>query len=113
MATRYTNSSVLISTTDEAGLKDIIDRRGLKSVSHYNTANLKYPTIEEINNFSITKHIWSSGDKYWKLSATYYGDPKYWWLIAWYNHKPIEAMLNIGDVLEIPQPLGDVLGVVG
>jgi hypothetical protein len=48
MATRYTNSSVLISTTDEAGLKDIIERRVLKSVSHYNTANLKYPTIEEI-----------------------------------------------------------------
>jgi len=113
MATRYTNSQLLTTSTDDTSLKEVIENRGLKTVQHYNTANLRYPTTEEINSFVIVKHTWKSSDKFWKLSSTYYGDPKYWWVIAWFNQKPIEALVNVGDVLSIPQPIGDVLGTLG
>lgn len=112
MATRYTNSELLLSSTQDITLKEVIEDRGLKTIQHYNTANLRYPTTEEINSFVIVKHTWKSSDKFWKLSSTYYGDPKYWWVIAWYNKKPIEATIQLGQQISIPLPLINVLGAM-
>ena len=112
MATRYSTSNTVITTTDETQLKEIIDNRGVKFIEHYKTANLTYPTTEEINNLIIRNHIWKSEDRYWKLSATYYGNPKYWWVIAWFNKKPIEASIKIGDTILVPEPLSDLLGII-
>ena len=113
MATRYSGNVLKSTSTDNTSLKQVIESRGRKFIDHYSTANLIYPTVEQIQMLSFTNHIWKAGDKYWKLSSTYYGDPKYWWIIAWYNKKPIEASLNVGDTLQIPQPLGDLLGMIG
>jgi LysM repeat protein len=70
-------------------------------------------TVQQQQTLNFINHTWKAGDKYWKLSSTYYGSPKYWWIIAWYNKKPIEASLAVGDTLQIPQPLGDLLGMIG
>jgi len=113
MATRFTfNKIVTTSTSNFDSLSQLIEQRGLKNISHYTTSTLIYPTAEQINRLVIQQHTWKGGDKFWKLSATYYGDPKYWWIIAWYNRKPIEATINVGDIIEIPQPLSDLLGFI-
>ena len=112
MATRYNGNNPRTTTIDNYSLKDIIESRGIKNITHYNVNTLKYPTVQQIQNLFIVKHIWTSKDKYWKLSEQYYGDPKYWWVIAWYNKKPIESMIGIGEYVSIPQPLSDVLGMV-
>jgi nucleoid-associated protein YgaU len=49
------------------------------------------------------------GDRYWKLASRYYGDPKLWWAIAWYNQRPTEAHLKAGTKIFIPQPIDKVL----
>jgi len=113
MATRYSGNSLLTTSTDNNSLKDVIESRARKFIDHYSTANLIYPTVEQIQTLNFINHTWKAGDKYWKLSSTYYGSPKYWWIIAWYNKKPIEASLAVGDTLQIPQPLGDLLGMIG
>lgn len=112
MATRYTTSTTIITSIDDIQLKEVIENRGVKNIEHYKTANLIYPTPEEINNLNIVDHIWKSEDKYWKLSSKYYGNPKYWWVIAWFNKKPIEASIKVGDTILIPQPLADILGIL-
>lgn len=113
MATRYSGNALTSTSTDNNSLKEVIESRGRKFIDHYSTANLVYPTVEQIQTLNFINHTWKAGDKYWKLSSTYYGSPKYWWIIAWYNKKPIEASLNVGDTLQIPQPLGDLLGMIG
>jgi len=112
MATRYDSSKQVISKNDNGGLKDIIDRRNVTSITHFDTAKLKYPSVEQIKNFNIVKYVWKHNDRYWKLANEYYGDSKYWWVIAWYNRKPIEATLVIGQQISIPLPLSDVLEAI-
>jgi len=47
-----------------------------------------------------------AGDRIDTLANRYYGDPRYWWVIAVANGMeilPIE--LNLGDILIIPSPV--------
>jgi nucleoid-associated protein YgaU len=112
MATRYDKNKIITTDVNNLNLKDIIDNRLKKSITHYNTTNLRYPTVEEIQTFTIIKYTWKSNDRYWKLSSEFYGDPKYWWVIAWYNKKPIEATIQLGQQISIPLPLINVLGAM-
>ena len=48
------------------------------------------------------KHVWSMGDRFFKLSYQYYDTYNLWWVIALFNGVPTEAHLNYGDVIYIP-----------
>jgi nucleoid-associated protein YgaU len=112
MANRYERNKIITSNLNDLSLKEVIESRSVKSISHFNTSNLKFPTIEQISSFRIVKYTWKSNDKYWKLSTQFYGDPKYWWVIAWFNKKPLESMINMEEQISIPLPLIDVLEAV-
>jgi nucleoid-associated protein YgaU len=83
------------------------------SIKHYTTPKLVYPSDKTKKSLIEVEHIWSHGDKYWKLAANYYNDPGYWWVIAWYNLKPTDAHCNIGDAIMIPKPLSKILKYYG
>ena len=57
-------------------------------------------------------HTFGSGDSFWKLANQYYGDPKYWYIIARFNNAPTEASISIGDQIRIPISLSLALQVV-
>ena len=109
---RYKNQSVFVN--DNEPYKKFLKNRGIKSIKQYETPKLRYPTdLQARTNFSTKKHIWSTGDRYFKLAEEYYGDPTMWWAIAFYNQKPTEFHLNLGDVLFIPMPLESFLYTIG
>jgi hypothetical protein len=83
------------------------------SLQHYETQVLEYPTFDDIRQMETANHMWSLGDRYYKLANAHYGSPKYWWVIAWFNKKPTEQHVNLGDVIKIPLPLRDALEVFG
>jgi len=113
MATRYQGlGTKTTSTLNNESMYEVLDNRGLKQITHYNTKQLKYPTPQQIRSLTITSHTWQFEDRYWKLAKNYYGDSKYWWIIAWFNKKPIEGTLNVGDTLNIPLPLSRVLELI-
>jgi len=58
-------------------------------------------------------HIWKYGDRFYNLAHKYYGDPTYWWVIAWYNALPTEADIRIGDVIQIPISLEEARSALG
>ena len=70
------------------------------------------PDVEDRVSVTTDTHIWSYGDRYYKLADKYYGDSKYWWVIAWYNGYPTEATIEIGNVIEIPVNLEDALEIM-
>ena len=86
-------------------------KRKLKIANHYATPILKHPTVQERAMMITDTHIWTLGDRYYKLADKYYGDSAYWWVIAWYNAVPVEADLLTGDMIEIPVNLAAVLDV--
>ena len=92
---------------------DHLEARGRSFIRHYSTPILRYPTDQEKKTLVQIGHIWKTGDRYYKLADQHYGDPRYWWVLAWYNKKPTEAHLNLGDSVYIPTPLYLVLEYYG
>ena len=66
-----------------------------------------YEKVPENNNdiYVITQE----GDRLDNLAFQYYGDPKLWWAIAWFNEKPTEAHLKLGQLILVPIPVEKVI----
>lgn len=110
------------STTDEQALRDLdykgvysdkFDKRRREFLLKKETLNIKYPEFEDILGFEYVSYIWSVGSSYYKLADLHYGDPNYWWVIAWFNKKPTESHISLGDVIRVPKPIGEVLTALG
>ena len=102
-----------IVINDSKQYKNIFKKRNVSFVKQYKTKQLKYPTIRQVANLNITRHVWGVGDRYWKLAEESYGDPELWWVIAWFNKKPTETHMSAGDVVLIPFPLDTVYDYLG
>jgi hypothetical protein len=106
---RYRNRVVMSNTSLDYLFSDILRRRGVKTMQQYGTANIPFLTVDQILQLNVATVIWTVGSKYFKLADEFYGEPEYWWVIAWYNQKPLEADISPGDVIEVPAPLELVL----
>jgi hypothetical protein len=108
MPSRYNLRKALVNS--KRFYKDYMKERGVKRIRHYNTPKFSYPDPEVVaNSLTRVRHIWTSKDMYWKLAAKHYGDSELWWVIAWFNKKPTEAHVALGDVIYVPMPLDTVL----
>jgi len=107
---RYNKRTRAINANDQ--YKNIFDKKGVQRIEQYRTLSKRvyedqiYDSIETIN------YTWKYGDMYWRLSSRYYGDPKYWWVIASFNKKPTESLNKLGDIIKIPINLAEALQVV-
>jgi|TARA_Y100000994_G_scaffold247186_1_gene252012 nucleoid-associated protein YgaU len=97
-------------TNANALYEEMLEKRGIKKVTQYSSPQLKYPPPEKIAaTLKRVGHVWKHGDKFWKLASEFYGDAQLWWVIAWFNKKPTEAHLKLGDRIQIPMPLTTVM----
>ena len=86
---------------DEELYREIFEARGLEGgITQYKTKLLGM----DFQNISVKseRHVWSMGDRFFKLSYKYYGTYDLWWVIALFNSKPTEAHCNFGDAIYIP-----------
>lgn len=86
-------------------------RRGVKFINQFKTANVSYPTPEQIASLNAASEVWRVGSRFYKLSEEYYGDPTYWWLIAWFNKKPTESHVQVGSTVEVPLPFEEAMSL--
>lgn len=107
MTNRYSNRRLLKNDAEE--YSNLLEKRGLESIVQYGSGVLRYPSVEEIRTLSQIRHIWTAGDRFYKLAGQHYGNPEYWWVIAHYNKRPTEANMSIGDLIYIPLPLEKIL----
>jgi nucleoid-associated protein YgaU len=99
----------IILNKDEVYRK-YFEERNLTSISHYTTPHIKYPTASEIaSKLTVVGHIWKVGDRYYKLAEKHYGDPTLWWLIAWFNQRPLESDNKTGEVINIALPAEEAM----
>ena len=82
--------------------------RGVKVIEQYATPMLHNPTVWQRMNLTTTTHIWKYGDRFYKLAHQYYGDERFWWVIAWFNQRPTDAHFSVGDEVLIPFPLDQI-----
>lgn len=107
MGARYSNRRVVIN--DDDLYSKTLEKRNVRRIRQYATAEMVYPTISQIQEMTRIKHIWTSGDRYYKLAAKYYGRTDHWWIIAFYNQRPTEADVKLGDIIYIPVPIEQIL----
>ena len=93
-----------VNATPQYG--EILHRKKVSFIRQLTTPSFA-PNIDPAVVRSV-RHIWTTGDKYYKLAATYYDDASLWWIIAKFNNKPTEGHLKIGDQVLIPLPLSRV-----
>lgn len=108
---RYSRTPVMNNDTEY--YKPLRIKRDVKNIVQYVTPMLHNPTVPERAIIPTTPHIWKYGDRFYKLANQYYGNPSYWWVIAWYNGTPTEANISTGHVIEIPLNLEDALNILG
>ena len=76
--------------------------RDLKRVQQYATPILYNPPPAIRARVKTTKHLWKYGDRFYNLAHQYYGDQRFWWVIAWWNGYPTEAHVKTGAIVYIP-----------
>ena len=111
MPSRYKKFTAINNSSDY--YSPLRESRGQKDIVHHATKRLRNPTVEDRIKITTTRHIWKYGDRYYNLSQQCYGDPRYWWVIAWWNSLPTEALLKNGDLIYIPLNLEETLRVLG
>jgi len=89
--------------------QEMAEERDVAYFRQYETARLRYPTAEEMREIRTINHLWTAGDKYYKLAHKYYGDSTLWWVIAWFNKRPTESHIKRGTTIVIPMPAVKVL----
>jgi len=108
---RYKNTTVKIN--DSELYKKLRKERGIPGgLTQYNLTRLPKLTVTDVETITSIGHVWTTGDRLFKLADKHYGDPKLWWIIAWYNNKPTEDHLSVGDLIQIPLPLDRVYGLL-
>jgi len=112
MGSRYRGRGLIFNDNEEYRKKFFIDRN-VNQVVQYDTAEFFYPDASEVGSLQNIKVRWGATSKLYNLAAQHYGDPTYWWVIAWYNKKPTEADFNIGDIIYVPLPLEEALEYFG
>tara|TARA_R100000808_G_C2155445_1_gene167961 strand:- start:10825 stop:11163 length:339 start_codon:yes stop_codon:yes gene_type:complete len=101
---RYKNTTIKVNNWEL--YKKLRKERGIPGgITQYNLTKLPKLTVEDVSTVNSVGHVWSTGDRLYKLASQHYGDPKLWWIIAWYNNKPTEGHLAIGEIIQIPLPL--------
>ena len=86
--------------------------RGVSRIDFLSTTKLKNLSQDDKRLLNEVEHIWKTGDSYYKLASVYYGNPNFWWVIAFYNNKPTEMSLKFGNILYIPQPLDLIISLL-
>lgn len=99
-----------IIENNEKIYENFLRKTGFSKIDHLGLVMFGDPISKGFTDgMSFTRHKFAYGDSLSKISHKYYGDPRYWWVIAWMNSKPLDTFCKIGDVLLVPRPLEEAL----
>ena len=104
---RYDNRYVFVNSSPIYA--EQLTNRNIRKVNQFNTPEFKNIEASDIMSLTTRTHVWKMGDKFYKLAFKAYASPRLWWIIPWFNQKPLESDFKPGDVVEIPFPLSSVL----
>ena len=110
MVSRYNDTTILKNRSTR--YKKQFLQRGVKWINQYATAKFNYPAVKDMDGVTVNVETYAVGDRFYKYAHKYYGDPSYWWIIAIFNQKPIENMVQPGDTVYIPTPLVRMLQII-
>ena len=109
----FRNDKREIFSNDHKIYASYLRNKNLNLIKHYGKMRLNSITEEEMADLTILDHVWKTGDKFYKLASKYYGDTRYWWVIAFFNKKPMDNFCKVGEIINIPTPIEEVIYYIG
>lgn len=109
---RYNNLVEFINATS-GYRKTFKGRFGEQGIRQTGVNKLLYPNQEIYDRIETAAIAWKVGDRFYKLSSKYYNNPEYWWVIAWFNKKPTEQHVQLGETILVPLFLDELLSIIG
>lgn len=100
---RYRNYSIVDNNLNYYSKQ--LKARGKKIIKQIRPRPLGNLSSDVKRKLTIITETWKVDTKLYKLAENHYGDPDLWWVIGYYNNKPIDASWNPGDIIEIPTPV--------
>lgn len=85
---------------------DFYEQRGVKSIKHNLLKNLNLSFNQE--DYSYTLHVWRKGDTMIRLANKYYNNFSFWYIIGYFNKKPVDSMYETGETIKIPSNIRDI-----
>ncbi len=110
MSSRYNGRKKKV--TNQESYQEALEKRGVPRIRHFSTPRLNHPTSQQREEMTKSVHIWKEGDRFYKLAHEHYGEARYWWVIAWWNLRPTEAHVELGEGIRIPGPLSTVMNIL-
>ena len=111
MTSRYESADIIVNSSKI--YSNVFKDRGVKQIRQFGTKSLNFPTQEQLQELDVVGHTWRYGDRFFRLAHVHYGDPKLWWVIAFFNQMPTETTLKFGQLVFIPHPLERLLNIYG
>jgi len=107
--TEWTKSGKLLSNDDRI-YQNFLRKTGTRNIDHYGLMIFGDPMQEDfLNEISTSEHVFSASDSLSKIAFKEYGDARLWWVLAWFNTKPTDMHIEIGERIYAPHPLDEAL----
>jgi hypothetical protein len=107
------NSRTIFVNDDKNYQKEFFQERGVNRVPQYKTGRFKALTPRQRSQLEVNSITWTAVSNLTKIAFDFYGSPQYWWIIALFNNRPLEADFKLGEIVYIPTPLEKVLSYYG
>jgi len=101
-------NSVIINNSEM--YDDFFEDRGVNHIKHNSLGSLNLAFNQE--NYAYTNHVWRKGDTLIRLADTYYKQFSYWYIIAYFNKKPVDSMYDLGENIKIPSNPDNILSLI-
>lgn len=106
MIDRYKKRRILKNNSDE--YSKLFEEKGIKYINQYATPSFKYFTSQQLAKINYIEHVWSVGDRLYKLADKYLGDHRNWWIILRFNKLGNETDIKAGDTIRIPKNIEEI-----
>lgn len=114
MALSRYNNTQQVQNSDTDYKKVFSSRYGLSDfLLQRKRLGLEFPDYEKFNSLIFSYETWQIGSRLHKFSEKYYKTPNYWWVIGFYNKKPIDTNYSVGDIVIVPVSLEEAIAALG
>ncbi len=87
-------------TLNKSQQENISQIRDIENIEYYK--NFIFERDFQNQQYQVIEHVWSHGDKLYKLANLYFQDRNLFWLIGLFNNKPTDSHYSYGEIVYIP-----------
>lgn len=93
------NNRQVTRVLNKQDVEEFLESRNLDQVVFRNNFIFNYVETEQ---YAFIEHVWSHGDRLFKIARQYLGDFRLYWVIGLFNKKPTDTHYKFGDIVYIP-----------